>query len=193
MWLLKHPQFKAEKVHCIGFSLGAHVCGGIAKQNNLIFGRISALDPAGPGFDGKNDTRSRLDKTDALVVDVLHTSSVGVQYPIGHKDFFVNDGKNQPGCWFRQGSIISGIIDDVMDVFGCSHTRAALLYAETILNRKKCQFKACSCPSLELFNQGHCRSCKLDEIQLLGYNSIKLKRNGVFYLRTSAEPPFCFN
>ena len=72
--------------HCIGHSLGAHVCGftGRALRNisHLYLSRISGLDPAGPMF--TNDVPSpfnyynitpeaRLNKDDAEFVDIIHT------------------------------------------------------------------------------------------------------------------------
>jgi len=43
----------------------------------------------------------RLDKDDAIFVDVVHTASgvQGISQPIGHVDFYPNNGKSpQPGC-----------------------------------------------------------------------------------------------
>lgn len=65
--------------------------------------RITATDAAGPGFENVNP-ESRLDKHDARFVDVIHTDTnyYGIFKPIGHVDFYVNEGKNQPGCPSRQ-------------------------------------------------------------------------------------------
>ena len=74
--------------HCIGHSLGAHICGLTGKILNdqstvPKWDRISGLDPAGPLF--FNDASfleihcaectqaSRLNGTDAGIVDVIHT------------------------------------------------------------------------------------------------------------------------
>jgi hypothetical protein len=41
-----------------------------------------------------------LDKSDALFVDVLHTNAgmKGKYLPLGHVDFYANNGALQPGC-----------------------------------------------------------------------------------------------
>ena len=48
-------------------------------ESQIIFGRISGLDPAGPGFVGKDfftgtNFNDRLDKSDATFVDIYHTN-----------------------------------------------------------------------------------------------------------------------
>ena len=69
------------------FKIGAHLCGFLSKLTNsllsLKFKRITGLDPAGPCF--KNyDKNNKLDKTDAVYVDIIHTSKMlGIQDPIG--------------------------------------------------------------------------------------------------------------
>ena len=83
------PWFRKEIYsHCIGHSLGAHICGLTGKMLNEQsaipkWNRISGLDPAGPLF--FNDASffqihcaqcteaSRLNGTDAEIVDVIHT------------------------------------------------------------------------------------------------------------------------
>ena len=81
-------------IHCIGHSIGAHVCGLLGKIINaelkVKLTRITGLDPAGPCF--KNVAKYyRLDKTDADYVDVIHTSSVlGIYLPIGHSNYYVD-------------------------------------------------------------------------------------------------------
>ncbi|KAL1416693.1 hypothetical protein MTO96_027590 [Rhipicephalus appendiculatus] len=62
-------------VHVIGFSLGAHVAGFCGRHflmhTSKRIGRITALDPAGPLFQGTNVSVSR---GDADFVDVIHTN-----------------------------------------------------------------------------------------------------------------------
>jgi hypothetical protein len=63
-------------VHCIGHSLGAHICahaGTFTKTIGFKFERISGMDPAGPFFENENKL-VRLDPSDANFVDVLHTN-----------------------------------------------------------------------------------------------------------------------
>ncbi|KAF4528066.1 hypothetical protein B566_EDAN016566 [Ephemera danica] len=94
-----------ENFHCVGFSLGAHVCGYTGKslrsKYDLKLQRITGLDPAGPMYDCY-DTSDRLDKTDAIFVDVIHTCTniLGFSLSIGHIDFYPNGGRNQVGCGF---------------------------------------------------------------------------------------------
>lgn len=62
------------------------------------------MDAASPLFEAYN---VGLDKSDANLVDALHTSAgdsilrglLGVVHPIGHIDFYLNGGTYQPGCW----------------------------------------------------------------------------------------------
>lgn len=57
---------------------------------------LSALDPAQPGFEGQ-DKSVRLDKDDALYVDVLHTNAApflpflgfGLMLPTGTVPYFI--------------------------------------------------------------------------------------------------------
>jgi len=60
---------------------------------------IIVLDPAAPLFshEGPDD---RVDPTDADFVEVYHTSTtvLGIAFPAGDVDFYINGGKTQPGC-----------------------------------------------------------------------------------------------
>lgn len=69
------------------------------KTDRAKFARISALDPAGPCFDGYPE-QNRLHIDDAAYVDVIHTSrTFGYKKPIGHSDYYPHDGTQQPGCY----------------------------------------------------------------------------------------------
>lgn len=65
-------------------------------------GRITALDPAGPAWshEDMDPHKERLCPSDADFVDVIHTDIYysGFTAPIGHVDFYPNEGKHQPGC-----------------------------------------------------------------------------------------------
>ncbi|CAB3252302.1 unnamed protein product [Arctia plantaginis] len=90
-----------NNTHLVGHSLGAQAAGvaGSAIQSGRV-ARITGLDPALPLFTGL-PPEQRLDSSDALFVDVIHTDAgiFGVKEPIGHVDFYPNGGHSpQPGC-----------------------------------------------------------------------------------------------
>jgi len=61
---------------------------------------VAGLDPASPLFDTFLLSNEVLDKSDALYVDVVHTNIgfKGKMAPLGHVDFYANNGIAQPGC-----------------------------------------------------------------------------------------------
>ena len=114
-----------EHVHLIGHSLGAHIAGYAGRDTSKL-GRISGLgmiyrctgsilpsnliglDPAGPQF-YKSSADHRLDPTDAVFVDVIHTdgaadviSGFGTWARLGHVDFYPNGGAQQTGGFLLQ-------------------------------------------------------------------------------------------
>ncbi|BET00014.1 Hypothetical protein NTJ_12830 [Nesidiocoris tenuis] len=192
--LHKHVGVRTEWVHAIGHSLGAHLSGYIGNvlktRFNLTLGRISALDPAEPHF-SQTDAVVRLDNTDAMFVDVIHTDAVpfiqgglGMDEPIGHLDFYPNGGKNQPGCnqgvkeyiAKEDGSFVKGLRRFV----GCNHVRSYEYFIESIYNR--CAFLAVECDSFDDFVAGKCFGCKSDLnpngriCAKLGYYSVRMAK-----------------
>jgi len=93
--------FNLSNVHIVGFSLGAQVAGKAGAVLNGNLARITGLDPAENDFMGK-PTSEQLDSSDAIFVDVIHTSAnsqeAGVLGPIGNReeegdmDFWPNSG-----------------------------------------------------------------------------------------------------
>lgn len=96
-------------------NFSAHTAGSIGKHlQSLKIERIFGLDPAGPLFENTSSDK-RLDKNDAWVdrvskcrafkllvcsehVIVVHTTTrLGMLKPIGHVDFYINFGRDQPG------------------------------------------------------------------------------------------------
>lgn len=81
-------------IHCVGHSLGAHICGYAANEikrrgADWKIRRITGLDPAQPCFKTA-DLALKLDKNDAPFVDVIHTNGqflkklgLGLPQPIG--------------------------------------------------------------------------------------------------------------
>ncbi|CAF0864126.1 unnamed protein product [Brachionus calyciflorus] len=194
-------KIERERSHCIGHSLGAHVCGFAGKTIKLE--RISGLDPAGPLFE-KKPKDSRLDKEDAEFVDIIHTDlELGIQKAIGHLDFYPNGGKNQAGCLFRDLNGNSSDTNeeiqiqmepkgDLISIFSCSHSRAHLLFAESI---SKCNFKAIPCANFDDFKKGKCQlvNCifSFNGCAKMGFHASKYHQNGRHYLRTTKTAPFC--
>lgn len=85
-----------------GHSLGAHVAGnaGSATTSGKL-SRVTGLDPALPGFHLLTSEKTRLDRTDATFVDIIHSCGgvLGFLQPLGQADFYPNAGTAvQPGC-----------------------------------------------------------------------------------------------
>ena len=93
---------------------GAHVAAVAGARLGGALARVTGLDPAGPCFDHR-PPEFVLDDTDAQFVDVIHSAGaprdgifmgLGLLDPLGHIDFYPNDGKGvQPGCSWRPGPL----------------------------------------------------------------------------------------
>ncbi|RNA29267.1 pancreatic triacylglycerol lipase [Brachionus plicatilis] len=190
---LNNSSLFLKNIHCIGHSLGAHMCGFISKyiklKKGVVFKRISGLDPAGPCFEDSRPEK-RLSSQDANYVDVIHTSvNLGIQTPIGHSDYYVNDAKTQPGCLKTneirlpvllckepmKKSSINRILVNVFDLVKCSHSKAHEYFIDSILS-KCAKFDAFRCDNYESFLSKKCFHCHTNK---MGFNSETELKDGI--------------
>ncbi|KAL4715542.1 hypothetical protein ACJJTC_009168 [Scirpophaga incertulas] len=172
--------FDINKFHPIGFSLGGQVAGYIGNylQSGKLY-RITALDPAMPLF-VTNDKNKKVDPSDGLFVDVLHTNALwkGKLEASGHVDFYANGGLTQPGCKPTANQSKSG----------CDHARAPVYFAESITTEEGCY--ASKCLSWFSYLIGWCEDSRSDDTILFGeyvpYNS-----SGLYFFSTNSESPYC--
>lgn len=84
-----------DRIHLIGHSLGAHICGEAGRTYTSLTGesltRITGLDPARPCFN-EGEQLSGLERGDAEFVDVIHSNPgiLGTRDSIGDVDFYPN-------------------------------------------------------------------------------------------------------
>jgi len=156
-FLEKNSGADRKNFHVIGHSLGAHVAGYIGEKLEGKLGRISGVDPAGPFF-YRTRPAVRLDPTDALLVDNIHTDAVlGTIQAMGHVDYYPNGGKKQPNC--------SNNI--------CNHALSWEMYTNTINKNSECQYKAFPCESYKKFKDGKCKACPNDLCNCMGFKAVK--------------------
>ncbi|XP_038870342.1 phospholipase A1 member A-like isoform X6 [Salvelinus namaycush] len=189
---LQNHGCKLESFHFIGVSLGAHVSGFVGTLFKGEIGRITGLDPAGPMFKGA-DTFDRLDPSDALFVEAIHTDSdyFGISIPVGHADFFLNGGMDQAGCARSRFESMYGYVI-------CDHMRALHVYISAL--NGTCPLTGIPCSSYEEFLKGRCLGCQgvfngtCPQIGLLensGITASPLPQQEKLFLLTTSAPPFC--
>uniref|UniRef100_A0A8I3WJX0 Triacylglycerol lipase n=1 Tax=Callithrix jacchus TaxID=9483 RepID=A0A8I3WJX0_CALJA len=195
--------YSPEDVHLIGHSLGAHAAAEAGRRLEGRVGRITGLDPAEPCFQGTPE-EVRLDPSDAVFVDVIHTDSApivpflgfGMSQKVGHLDFFPNGGKQMPGC---KKNILSTIIDingiweGTRDFAACNHLRSYKYYSSSILNPDG--FLGYPCASYNEFQENSCFPCPAEGCPKMGHyaDQFKGKTSAVeqtFFLNTGESGNF---
>ncbi|XP_037382510.2 phospholipase A1 member A [Talpa occidentalis] len=154
-------------------------------------GRITGLDPAGPEYT-RASPEERLDARDALFVEAIHTDTDnwGIRIPVGHVDYFVNGGQDQPGCptYFYAG----------YNYLICDHMRAVYLYISALEN--SCPLMAFPCDNYEDFLAGHCLDCtnpfllscpRIGLVERGGVQVEPLPKEVRVYLLTTSMVPYC--
>lgn len=176
------------RIHLIGHSLGAQICGTAGRYltrntvGNLTLPRISGLDPASPCFYDKEHYEEELitlSRNDADWVDLIHSNPgiFGRAAADGHVDFYANGVHEQNGCG----------ID-----FICSHNRAWAYYAETVFrgNERNLLASKCSGGRTNL----DWTTCKNEPVHPMGYLAKKgAIEEGVYYLKTNSTCPYGLN
>nr|XP_057929595.1 lipoprotein lipase-like [Doryrhamphus excisus] len=201
-WIQKELPLPWEKIHLLGYSLGAHVAGIAGDLTGHKISRITGLDPAGPTFEHAED-QDTLSRDDAQFVDVLHTNtrgspgrSIGIQKAVGHIDIYPNGGTFQPGCNIQNtlmGIALEGIkgLQNMDQLVKCSHERSIHLFIDSLLNTEQ-QSVAFRCNSKEAFNKGLCLSCRKNRCNKIGYNinRVRTTRSAKMYLKTREMMPY---
>ncbi|CAG4965463.1 unnamed protein product [Colias eurytheme] len=165
-WLIDNHGGDWDKVHFIGFSLGAHVVGNAGRTIGGSVRRITGLDPAGPTWSGNSEA---LKRSDGGYVECIHTDGglLGTFHTIGDSDFYPNGGGNpQPGC------IIST----------CSHSRSYELFADTLryhMNGRRCAN----------LNEARNKKCAGANFPM-GNTDFNKQSSGIFGLTTGSKSPF---
>ncbi|XP_057338618.1 pancreatic triacylglycerol lipase-like [Microplitis mediator] len=208
-YLQDNYSLDVQNVHLLGHSLGSHIMGYVGKNfTDPKIHRITALDPAQPGFQGRNP-EVRLDNTDADFVDVVHTDGkpflpflgLGMTSGVGDVDYFVNGGKWQPNCLLDGESfpyksfyqIPKVTITILYNLVTCSHTRAPRYMAAAI--KEPCYMWAyrynATTASLRWTDFVLEDKCDANSCSLMGLSAPRLPARGNFALETTGTYPFC--
>lgn len=112
-------ELRPELMHCLGHSIGAHICGRAARQafpaepqpagsglelsNRRRFGRITALDPGGFCYElgiRNESAYAGLRPSDALLVDAYYSnrSPFGNRFQVAHYNVRLDNGLLQRPC-----------------------------------------------------------------------------------------------
>ncbi|CAM9853758.1 unnamed protein product [Lampetra planeri] len=188
---------REKSLHLVGASLGAHVAGFVGQSFQGRLGRITALDPAGPKF-SQADPAERLDSSDAAFVDVVHTDGdkFGIRRTLGHVDFYVNGGEDQPGC--PKTTLTGGFTEDMESPVICDHMRAVRLWLSSL--RSACELRAFPCDSAAALAAGRCLECRTERTAScprLGLHSadgvcaMSDSESIVLHMNTAKAPPYC--
>jgi len=185
---LTNDGFPLESVHLVGHSLGGQLVGYIGRtvieksDSKMKIKRISALDPAFPGF-YPAVFGTHISCKDAEFVDIIHTDAwlYGTPATTGTADFWPNAGKTlQPGCPKRNYKMLS-------DIDLCSHRRSWRFWAESVKSKDHTTFQAVKADSWKQFKEGSYDSRA--PVVSMGLNCPTDAR-GNYYLQTNGELPF---
>ncbi|XP_041988003.1 phospholipase A1-like isoform X2 [Aricia agestis] len=172
--IMSDSTLNLETTHLLGHSLGAHLvgfCGTELQSYDKIVGRVTGMDPAGPGFAGPISLHG-ITETCGTFVDAYHTDPgvFGIDEPVAQLDVWFNcDDKYQPKC-------------ENVTLLGkdsCSHLSINYYVAEMIVNPTA--FVASTADSCSKWKSQNTTS----DLIYVGEDTDPLAR-GNAYLRTNA-------
>jgi len=171
-------QFNSRpSLHCVGHSLGAHVCGFLSNKLQENGGkrmeRITGLDPAGIDWTTRlvgvmkvepilplPHVDTRLDASDADFVDVIHTDAnfAGMMEPSGDVDFYIGRTKEKLGSSQKD----CGCKDN------CDHARSFKLFTESVSHQIKAD-KVFHCTETKKLSLEGCEEKSVENQPIVGY------------------------
>lgn len=77
------------------------------------------------------------------------------------------------------------------NIISCSHSRSIVLFTESI--NSPCAFRSFQCSNTRDFMAGNCFNCGGLPCPMIGYDAIRYRARGKFYLATRSNTPFCGN
>ncbi|GFR04093.1 inactive pancreatic lipase-related protein 1 [Trichonephila clavata] len=195
-FLHKNLGASPEGFHLIGHGLGAHIAGYAGERLHNL-GRITGLDPGAAYFRNAPDI-VKLNPTDALFVDVIHSSpgrtfleGLGTIEDIGH----VNFSPGRPSKCFPQKTLSNGAtaIEVLQNTFFCRHFRS-IEYFLFSFNQKGCFFVGAECSSSEEFYVGRC-NCGDDgsKCRFMGQFATPAPYEKRYYLVLGNNRPYCLH
>lgn len=209
--LIEIKNATANDVHIVVHSFASFAADVVGRKVKNL-GRISGLDPGGPNFDAL-PTNMRLDKSDALFVDIIHTDSAnssslmslygrGTMMSLGHMDFYPNGGFDQPGCAYQrfEDLVTRPIGEGIRRFVACNHYRSIDYYIDSITPAANlCSLLAYPCDNYTDFLEGKCSKCQLGDdgdCAQMGFKSHlthKLDDKPIknMYLTTNRRMPYC--
>ncbi|OWA52475.1 putative Pancreatic lipase-related protein 2 [Hypsibius exemplaris] len=194
---------RSSSFHLIGHSLGAHAAGFTAHRLNVLgherVGKITALDPAGPIFEGGHSD-ALLSIGDADFVAGVHGNAVslflggfGLYTRVGDIDFYPNGGQHQPGCQHIVTGVISSILQfdwgSVPESAKCNHNRAIEFAIESVDSTCAGTHVSYACDSFDDFKDGKCFGGETGDMGLFATSRASAKPH---YLVTKGDDTgFC--
>lgn len=166
-----------HKVECIGFSMGANVCGyasqWLKERQYSPIPRCTGLDPS-PFFLQGCSNDLMLSRDDCDVVVIIHTSSAGSPASLGsdinqgHCDYWINYRRNHAGCstletivsTSKKSSLIHSdkLFNQLSNVIACNHLASIRYFTQQAANYPRITFKFKECS-----NRYQSRYCLDDE------------------------------